>query len=45
MEEKKLTGYPLIDKPWLKYYSPDAVAYVNERLDNSVYQYMETVKR
>lgn len=21
MENKKLTGYPLIDKPWLKYYS------------------------
>jgi hypothetical protein len=21
MENKKLTGYPSIDKPWLKYYS------------------------
>lgn len=23
-EEKKLTGYPSIDKPWLKYYKPNA---------------------
>lgn len=25
MEEKKLTGYPSIDKPWLKYYSEEAI--------------------
>ncbi len=25
MEEKKLTGYPSIDKPWLKYYSKEAI--------------------
>ncbi|MBE6976963.1 MAG: acyl--CoA ligase [Ruminococcaceae bacterium] len=25
MEEKKLTGYPSIDKPWLKYYPEEAV--------------------
>ena len=25
MEEKKLTGYPLIDKPWLKYYSEEVI--------------------
>lgn len=25
MEEKKLTGYPSIDKPWLKHYSKEAV--------------------
>ena len=24
MEHKKLTGYPSIDKPWLKYYSEEA---------------------
>ena len=24
-EEKKLTGYPSIDKPWLKYYSDDII--------------------
>lgn len=23
MEEKKLTGYPSIDKPWMKYYKAD----------------------
>lgn len=26
MEEKKLTGYPSIDKPWLKYYKPEDIA-------------------
>ena len=25
MEEKQLSGYPSIDKPWLKYYSEDAI--------------------
>jgi len=25
MEEKKMTGYPSIDKPWLKYYSEEAI--------------------
>lgn len=25
MEEKKLTGYPSIDKPWLKYYPEEAI--------------------
>lgn len=25
MDEKKLTGYPSIDKPWLKYYSEEAI--------------------
>ena len=23
--EKKLTGYPSIDKPWLKYYTEEAI--------------------
>ena len=23
--EKKLTGYPSIDRPWLKYYSEEAI--------------------
>lgn len=45
MEEKKLTGYPSIDKPWLKYYSPDAVSYVNECLEYTMYQYMESENR
>lgn len=26
MSEKTLTGYPSIDKPWLKYYSEEAVS-------------------
>lgn len=25
MQERKLTGYPSIDKPWLKYYSEEAI--------------------
>lgn len=25
MEEKKLTGYPSIDKPWLKYYTEEQI--------------------
>lgn len=28
MEEKNLTGYPSIDKPWLKYYSEEAISSV-----------------
>lgn len=28
-EKKKLTGYPSIDKPWLKYYSDNAEEFVN----------------
>ena len=26
MEEKKLTGYPSVDKPWLKYYPEEAIS-------------------
>lgn len=38
MENKKLTGYPSIDKPWLKYYSEEAI---NTPLPEcSVYEYM-----
>ena len=25
MQEKELTGYPSIDKPWLKYYSEEVI--------------------
>ena len=25
MEEKKLTGYPSIDKPWLKFYQKETI--------------------
>lgn len=34
--EKKLTGYPSIDKPWLKYYSEEAINAVTPKC--SVYQ-------
>lgn len=38
MEEKKLTGYPSIDKPWLKYYTEEAI---NAPLpDMSMYEYI-----
>lgn len=38
MEEKKMTGYPSIDKPWLKYYTEEAV---NAALPEcSVYDYL-----
>ena len=38
MTEQKLTGYPSIDKPWLKYYSEEAI---NAPLpEGSLYDYM-----
>lgn len=38
MQAKKLTGYPSIDKPWLKYYSEEAI---NAPLpEGSLYDYM-----
>ena len=36
MQEKKLTGYPSIDKPWLKYYSEEAIN--NVPLKMTVYE-------
>ncbi len=36
--EKKLTGYPSIDKPWLKYYSEEAVNSVVPR--KTMYQFI-----
>lgn len=37
-EEKKLTGFPSIDKPWLKYYSDEAI---NAPLPEcSIYEYL-----
>ena len=37
-EERKLTGYPSIDKPWLKYYSEEAI---NAPLPEcSIYEYV-----
>ena len=38
MEEKKLTGYASIDKPWLKYYTEDAI---NAKLPEcTIYEYL-----
>lgn len=38
MEEKKLTGYPSVDKPWLKYYSEEAIRAPIP--DCTVYEYL-----
>lgn len=37
-EEEKLTGYPSIDKPWLKYYSDEAIK--TQMPEGSMYEYM-----
>jgi len=37
-EQKKLTGYPSIDKPWLKYYSEEAINI--ELPEKTLYQYI-----
>ena len=38
MEEKKRTGYPSVDKPWLKYYSEEAI---NAKLPEcTIYEYL-----
>lgn len=40
MEEKKLTGYPSIDKPWLKYYKQ---AHIDAPLPHmTAYEYLKT---
>ena len=36
MQEQKLTGYPSIDKPWLKYYTEEAIN--NVPLKMAVYE-------
>ena len=36
--EKKLTGYPSVDKPWLKYYSDEAIHALAP--DKSLFDYM-----
>ena len=36
--EKKLTGYPSIDKPWLKYYTEEAI---NAKMpESTIYEYI-----
>lgn len=40
MTNQRLTGYPSIDKPWLKYYPADAADYVTADEHQSIYQYL-----
>lgn len=41
MEEKKLTGYPSIDKPWLKYYKQE---HIDAPLPHmTAYEYLKTI--
>ena len=43
MKEQKITGYPSIDKPWMKYYSPEAI---NAPMPtNSMYEYIYEMNR
>ena len=37
--EKELTGYPSIDKPWLKYYDVERIS-KTEFPDISIYEYI-----
>ena len=39
MSEKELTGYPSIDKPWLKYYSEEAIS--APLPECTIYEYMK----
>ena len=37
--EKKLTGYPSVDKPWLKYYTEEAI---NAKMPEcTIYKYLQ----
>lgn len=42
-EENKLTGYPSIDKPWLKYYSEEAIH--SPLPEGTVYEYIKRVNQ
>ena len=42
-EEKRITGYPSIDKPWLKYYSEEAIQ--ADIPDGTVYEYLYECNR
>jgi long-chain acyl-CoA synthetase len=37
-EEKRMTGYPSIDKPWLKYYTEEAIH--APMPEQTMYQYL-----
>ena len=38
--EKELTGYPSVDKPWLKYYDSDESVMNNVTETHSIYDYL-----
>ncbi len=38
MSNQPLTGYPSIDKPWLKYYSKEAIE--SRITESSIYEYL-----
>ena len=43
--EKEFTGYPSIDKPWLKYYPENAVDHMTEKANISAYKYILNANR
>lgn len=43
--KKELTGYPSIDKPWLKYYDENAADRVTEKANISAYKYVLNANR
>ena len=43
MDEKKLTGYPAIDKPWLKYYDPEFLKKPIPAMN--IYTYLKTMTK
>ena len=45
MQEQKLTGYPYIDKPWLKYYSEEARNVRFPKMNMKQYLYERNAER
>lgn len=43
MSERELTGYPSIDKPWLKYYSEEELNYTIPKckIVDNLYNYID----
>ena len=41
---KKLTGYPSIDKPWLKYYSDEAINAIYPKMNMRDYLFERSKK-
>lgn len=40
-DNKNLTGFPHIDKPWMQYYNEEEVDEINEDLDMNIAEYIE----